>query len=74
MKPLILLLLILLTSGACFQSDVRQSCCPSACMARSGPHWTEADAILQSCAKAIGCEHVDNWTVFMRCQCPKVKP
>ncbi len=53
----------------CFQSDVKQLCCPSACAVKNSPKWTEANDVLRACAKGIGCKSVDSWTVGMRCDC-----
>jgi len=70
---LFLLLVVLSTSGACFQSDVTKLCCPSACAVKTSPKWTQADSVLRSCARGIGCKGVDGWTVGMKCDCGKVK-
>lgn len=54
----------------CFASDVRALCCPSACAAKNTPgKWTQADEMLRSCARSIGCKSVESWTVGMRCEC-----
>ena len=53
----------------CFASDVAKLCCPSACAVKASPKWTQADQVLRSCAKGIGCKDVDGWTVGMRCGC-----
>jgi hypothetical protein len=66
-----MLLVVLGTSGACFQSDVRQFCCPAACKVKGSSKWYQADQVLRSCAKSIGCKDVDGWTVEMHCSCEK---
>ena len=58
----------------CFASDVAKLCCPSACAVKDSPKWPQANDVLRGCARGIGCKDVDNWTVGMKCQCPKVKP
>lgn len=67
-----LLLLLLNTSGACWQSDVA-TCCLAACQVRNGPHWDRADQVLRSCAKASGCSGVDHWTTAERCDCGRAE-
>jgi len=71
-----LLLLVTATQGACFQSDVRQMCCPAACAVRNSPKWSDADKVLRACMKGIGCGESESKsaTVPMRCECGKVKP
>jgi len=59
---------------ACFASDVKQLCCHSACGVKNSPKWTQADSVLRSCAREIGCKGVDGWTVGMKCDCQKGKP
>ena len=59
----------------CLESSAAEVCCSAGCAAKRSPTTTfKADAIFRACVKAFGCEHVDNWTVFMRCQCPRGKP
>ncbi len=58
----------------CIESNATEVCCPAGCAAKRSPTTTfKADAIFRACAKAYGCDHVEGWTVFMRCQCPKGK-
>lgn len=55
----------------CFASDVKQLCCPSACATKNSPKWTQANDVLRSCMKGIGCSDSDskNATVGLRCEC-----
>ncbi len=64
-----MLLLLLNTSGACWQSDVR-TCCESACRIR-GAHYFERDRILRACMRSSGCSDSETQgaTVGMRCDC-----
>lgn len=41
--------------AACFRSDVRALCCPSACAVSRSPRWYDADHTLTACARATGC-------------------
>ncbi len=55
----------------CFASDVKALCCPSACAAKNSPKWSQADDILRSCMRGLGCKSgIDSATVGMRCDCP----
>jgi len=60
----------------CLQSEVRQTCCPSACAAKKSPHWYKADSVLRGCMKGLGCSDADSKgaTVFMKCNCARQKP
>lgn len=55
----------------CIESNATETCCPAGCAAKRGQHWDKADKIFRACVKAYGCEHVDGWTVFMRCDCSR---
>ena len=66
---LFLLLVERLANAACFQSDVRQLCCPAACAAKNSPHWYQADSILRGCMRGMGCQGSETATVGMRCGC-----
>jgi hypothetical protein len=71
-----MLLVLLSTSGACFQSDVRALCCPSACAVKSSPKWSEADQVLRSCMRGLGCNDSESKgaSVAMKCSCPRGNP
>jgi len=66
-----MLLVVLSISGACFQSDVHVYCCPSACAVRNSPKWSDADKVLRSCMRSVGCSDSESKgaTVGMRCSC-----
>jgi hypothetical protein len=68
---LIATLFVLESEPMCFSSDVQSLCCPAACATRSGPKWSQADDVLRSCAKGIGCSNSETKgaSVFMRCNC-----
>jgi len=68
---LFVLLLASTASASCFDSDVKQLCCPSACAAKkSSKFWPEADHVLQQCMVSIGCgEKSSSSSVFMKCNC-----
>ncbi len=55
----------------CFTSDVKALCCPSACAVKSSPKWPDADKVLQSCMKSIGCTDSESKgrSVTMVCNC-----
>lgn len=58
-------------ASGCFASDVRATCCPSACAARDSAHWYRADAVLRGCMQGLGCDAgaVRTASVTMRCEC-----
>lgn len=70
----LLAVLLLLCSwgwGACFQSDVRAMCCPSACAVLRSPRWYDADRTLTACARSLGCYNNDRkLNTRMVCSCP----
>ena len=54
--------------AACFRSDVKQLCCPSACAVKDSPKWYRANDTLAQCAKSLGCDS-GKLSVFMVCGC-----
>lgn len=60
-------------ASSCTMWDVKDICCPSACAAKKSSRWADADRVLQSCMKGLGCSDsdVNGATVFMKCDCPK---
>jgi hypothetical protein len=55
-------------AGCC--ASVYQACCRSACAARSGPRWYQADSILRGCLETAGCD-THNPTTNLECPCQK---
>ena len=60
----------------CFASDVKALCCPSACAVKASPKWMQADQVLRSCMRGLGCSDSESKgaTVFNRCNCGRAKP
>ena len=55
-------------SAGCYQSDVREFCCPLACDAKAKVDVWFANRLLSACMKTIGCRR-KNPTVGMVCVC-----
>ena len=53
--------------AACFQSDVRQLCCPSVCAVKHSSKWYDAQKVMNACAVGLGCSKASS--VFMVCGC-----
>jgi hypothetical protein len=64
--------LALAALAACFTSDVRALCCPSACAVARSSRWYEADRTLTACARSLRCYHGSSTLdTRMVCQCLK---
>lgn len=70
MYSLLLLLSFIPPSELCFTSDVKAYCCPAACGVKNSPKWYDADKVLRTCMKSLGCGSSDS-TVNMTCNCKK---
>ena len=53
---------------ACFSSDVRELCCPSACAAKRLSRWQSADQVLRGCEHMLGCVP-SSASVSWKCGC-----
>lgn len=64
-----LLILLFEAQPVCWASDVAALCCPTACATKASPRWSQADEVLRSCMRGLGCSRVEGATVGMRCGC-----
>lgn len=66
-----LLMLLLEAEPVCWASDVAALCCPAACATKASSKWPQADEVLRSCMRGLGCSRVEGATVGMRCGCKR---